>query len=318
MKKQEVIVSNPLVGSKIANKIVVIRDVQVLLDRDLAEIYGVETRVFNQAVKRNIERFPDAFRFQLDEDEALELETSSRSQFVTMNKSGNLRGSNIKYLPYAFTEQGVAMLSAVLRSERAIKVSIEIMNAFVQMRHYLRHNMGLVGRLNAFESKVDTKLVEHDLKFKKIDENFSKIFNELDSNPKKAKEGVFFKGQIFDAYAFFQDIIKTAKKEIILIDGYVDLSVLERLSVKQKNVRVKIYTHPKAELQQIDVDQFNQQYPSASMDYTKKMHDRFLIIDNKELYHIGASLKDLGKQCFAFEKMDDPKALIPIILANLN
>ena len=318
MKKQEVIVSNPLVGSKIANKIVVIRDVQVLLDRDLAEIYGVETRVFNQAVKRNIERFPDAFRFQLDEDEALELETSSRSQFVTMNKSGNLRGSNIKYLPYAFTEQGVAMLSAVLRSERAIKVSIEIMNAFVQMRHYLRHNMGLVGRLNAFESKVDTKLVEHDLKFKKIDENFSKIFNELDSNPKKAKEGVFFKGQIFDAYAFFQDIIKTAKKEIILIDGYVDLSVLERLSVKQKNVKVKIFTHPKAELRQIDVDQFNQQYPSASMDYTKKIHDRFLIIDNKELYHIGASLKDLGKQCFAFDKMDDPKALIPAILKNLS
>ena len=318
MKKQEVIVSNPLVGSKIANKIVVIRDVQVLLDRDLAEIYGVETRVFNQAVKRNIERFPDAFRFQLDEDEALELETSSRSQFVTMNKSGNLRGSNIKYLPYAFTEQGVAMLSAVLRSERAIKVSIEIMNAFVQMRHYLRHNMGLVGRLNAFESKVDTKLVEHDLKFKKIDENFSKIFNELDSNPKKAKEGVFFKGQIFDAYAFFQDIIKTAKKEIILIDGYVDLSVLERLSVKQKNVLVKIYTHQKAELRQIDVDQFNQQYPSASMDYTKKIHDRFLIIDNKELYHIGASLKDLGKQCFAFDKMDDPKTLIPAILKNLS
>ena len=318
MKKQEVIVSNPLAGSKIANKIVVIRDVQVLLDRDLAEIYGVETRVFNQAVKRNIERFPDAFRFQLDEDEALELETSSRSQFVTMNKSGNLRGSNIKYLPYAFTEQGVAMLSAVLRSERAIKVSIEIMNAFVQMRHYLRHNMGLVGRLNAFESKVDTRLIEHDLKFKKIDENFSKIFNELDSNPKKAKEGVFFKGQIFDAYAFFQDIIKTAKKEIILIDGYVDLSVLERLSVKQKNVKVKIFTHPKAELRHIDVDQFNQQYPSASMDYTKKIHDRFLIIDNKELYHIGASLKDLGKQCFAFDKMDDPKTLIPAILKNLN
>ena len=317
MKKQEVIISNPLAASKIANKIVVIRDVQVLLDRDLAEIYGVETRVFNQAVKRNIDRFPDAFRFQLDEDEAQELETSSRSQFVTMNKSGNLRGSNIKYLPYAFTEQGVAMLSAVLRSERAIKVSIEIMNAFVQMRHYLRHNMGLVGRLNAFETKVDAKLVEHDLKFKKIDENFSKIFNELDSNPKKAKEGVFFKGQIFDAYAFFQDIIKTAKKEIILIDGYVDLSVLERLSVKQKNVLVKIYTHPKADLRQIDVDRFNQQYPSASMDYTKKIHDRFLIIDNKELYHIGASLKDLGKQCFAFERMDDPKTLIPAILTNL-
>ncbi len=318
MKEQEVVASNPLTEAKIASKIMVIRDVQVLLDRDIAEMYGVETKVFNQAVKRNIKRFPDAFRFQLNEDEALEVERSSRSQFVTLNNSGNLRGSNIKYLPYAFTEQGVAMLSAVLRSEKAVQVSIEIMNAFVQMRHYLRGNMGLAGRLNAFETKVETRLVDHELKFKKIDENFSKIFNELDSNPKKAKEGVFFKGQIFDAYAFFQDIIKTAKKEIILIDGYVDLSVLERLSVKQKNVKVKIYTHPKAELRQIDVHQFNQQYPTATMDYTQKMHDRFLIIDNKDLYHIGASLKDLGKQCFAFDKMEDSKTIIPAILTNLS
>ncbi len=295
MKKQEVIISNSLVGSKIASKIVIIRDVQVLLDRDIAEMYGVEIKALNQAVKRNPERFPDQFMFQLSSDEYRNVKKSLWSQFVTIENVEDQRGRHTKYLPYAFTEQGVAMLSAVLRSESAIKVSIEIMNAFVQMRHYLRHNMSLVGRLNAFETKVDAKLVEHDLKFKKIDENFSKIFNELDSNPKKAKEGVFFKGQIFDAYAFFQDIIKTAKKEIILIDGYVDLSVLERLSVKKKNVLVKIYTHPKAELQQIDVDQFNQQYPSASMDYTKKIHDRFLIIDNKELYHIGASLKDLGE-----------------------
>ena len=308
MKKQEVIVSNPLVGSKIANKIVVIRDVQVMIDRDLAELYEIETKRLKEQVNRNINRFPESFMFQLDDEEFQNL----RSQFATSSWGG------LRYAPYAFTEQGVAMLSAVLRSERAIKVSIEIMNAFVQMRHYLHHNMSLVGRLNDFETKVETRLVEHDLKFKKIDENFSKIFNELDSNPKKAKEGVFFKGQIFDAYAFFQDIIKTAKKEIILIDGYVDLSVLERLSVKQKNVKVKIFTHPKAELRQIDVDQFNQQYPSASMDYTKKIHDRFLIIDNKELYHIGASLKDLGKQCFAFDKMDDPKTLIPAILKNLN
>ena len=224
MKKQEIIVSNPLAASKIANKIVVIRDVQVLLDRDLAEIYGVEIKALNQAVKRNPERFPDQFMFQLSSDEHQNVKKSLWSQLVTIENVGDQRGRHTKYLPYAFTEQGVAMLSAVLRSERAIMVSIEIMNAFVQMRHYLRHNMGLIGRLNAFESKVDTKLVEHDLKVKKIDENFSKIFNELDSNPKKAKEGEFFKGQIFDAYAFFQDIIKTAKKEIILIDGYVDLS----------------------------------------------------------------------------------------------
>ena len=318
MKKQEISISNTLVASKIANKIVVIRDVQVLLDRDIAEMYGVEIKALNQAVKRNPERFPDQFMFQLSSDEYRNVKKSLWSQFVTIENVEDQRGRHTKYLPYAFTEQGVAMLSAVLRSESAIKVSIEIMNAFVQMRHYLRHNMGLVGRLNAFETKVETKIVEHDLKFKKIDENFSKIFNELDSNPKKVKEGVFFKGQIFDAYAFFQDIIKTAKKEIILIDGYVDLSVLERLSVKKKNVLVKIYTHPKAELRQIDVDQFNQQYLSASVDYTKKMHDRFLIIDNKELYHIGASLKDLGKQCLAFDKMDDPKTLIPAILKNLS
>ena len=306
-----------MTSSKIASKIVVIRDVQVILDRDLAEIYGVETKTFNQAVKRNIERFPEFFRFQLNSDEVLELKRASRSQFVTLNNNGNYRGSNIKYAPYAFTEQGVAMLSAVLRSERAVKVSVEIMNAFVQMRHYLHGNIALVSRLDAVENRVDAKFLEHDAKFMKIDENFSKIFHALDSSPQKAKEGVFFKGQIFDAYAFFQDIIKTAKKEIVLIDGYVDLSVLERLAVKQKNVAVKIYTDKKAELRQIDLDRFNEQYPRVSMDYTQKMHDRFLIIDNKELYHIGASLKDLGKACFAFEKMEDAKTLIPAIMAAL-
>ena len=311
------IATSKLTESQIASKIVVIRDVQVILDRDLAEIYGVETKAFNQAVKRNIERFPKIFRFQLNDGEVRELEQSSRSQFVTLNNSGNHRGSNIKYAPYAFTEQGVAMLSAVLRSERAIKVSIEIMNAFVQMRHYLHRNIALTSRLDAVENRVDAKFLEHETKFMKIDENFSKIFHTLDSSPQRAKEGVFFKGQIFDAYAFFQDIVKAAKKEIILIDGYVDLSVLERLAVKQKNVSVKIFTHPKAELLQADVEQFNKQYPTASMDYTQKMHDRFLIIDNRDLYHIGASLKDLGKACFAFEKMEDAKALIPAILANL-
>ena len=139
--------------------------------------------------------------------------------FVTIENAEDQRGRHTKYLPYAFTEQGVAMLSAVLRSEKAVQVSIEIMNAFVQMRHYLRHNMGLVGRLNAFESKVDTRLIEHDLKFKKIDENFSKIFNELDTNPKKAKEGVFFMGQIFDAYAFFKTLSRQRKKKSFSLTG---------------------------------------------------------------------------------------------------
>ena len=301
--------TSKLANSQIASKIVVIRDVQVIIDRDIAELYGVETKRLKEQVNRNSERFPEMFMFQLDNEEFAHW----RSQFAT-SKSDQ---KGLRYAPYAFTEQGVAMLSAVLRSEKAIKVSIEIMNAFVQMRHYLHRNIAIASRLDAVENKVDAKFLEHETKFRKIDENFSKIFHVLDSSPQKAKEGVFFKGQIFDAYAFFQDIIKTAKKEIVLIDGYVDLSVLERLSVKQKNVSVKIYTHPKAELRQADVEQFNKQYPTASMDYTKKMHDRFLIIDNKDLYLIGASLKDLGKQCFAFDKMDYPKTLIPIILANL-
>lgn len=310
-------VTSKLSNAQIASKIVVIRDVQVIIDRDLAEIYGVETKVFNQAVKRNVERFPEHFMFQLSADELQYVKNSLWSQFVTIETDMDMRGRHTKYLPFAFTEQGVAMLSAVLRSERAIKVSIEIMNAFVQMRHYLRGNIAIANRLDAVENRFNERLVEHDIKFEKIDENFSKIFNQLDASPQRAKEGVFFKGQIFDAYAFFQDIIKTATKEIVIIDGYVDLSVLKRLAVKKKNVAVKIFTNPKAELQKIDVEQFNAQYPTAVMDYTKKMHDRFLIIDNKELYHIGASLKDLGKACFAFEKMEDAKTLIPAILAAL-
>ena len=299
-----------LVDAKIANKIVVLRDVQVMIDRDIAELYGVEIKVLNQAVKRNAERFPKQFMFQLSLDEHRSVKESLWSQFVTIENIGDLRGRHSKYLPHAFTEQGVAMLSAVLRSEKAIKVSIEIMNAFVQMRHYLRNNLALANRLTAVENKVDTK-------FKIIDENFSKIFTALDSSPKKAKEGAFFKGQIFDAYAFFQDLIKTAKKEIVLIDGYVDLSVLERFKAKQKNVSVRIYTDPRAELKQIDVDKFNEQYPTAVLNHTKKMHDRFLIIDNKDLYHIGASLKDLGKACFAFDKMDNPQKWIPVIFEDL-
>lgn len=304
------IASSSLSNTPIASKIVVFRDVQVMIDRDLAELYGVETKRLKEQVNRNIERFPEQFMFQLSLDEYQNVKKSLWSQIATIENNEDLRGRHTKYLPYAFTEQGVAMLSAVLRSEKAVRVSIEIMNAFVQMRLYLHRNLNLAGRLTAVENKVDSK-------FKTIDENFSKIFNALDSNPKKAKEGVFFKGQIFDAYVFFQDLIKTAKKEIVLIDGYVDLSVLERLSAKQKNVAVKIFTHPKAELQQIDIDQFNKQYPTLHVDYTQKMHDRFMIIDNKELYHIGASLKDLGKACFAFEMMEDSKTLIPDILAHL-
>ena len=293
--------------NSIESKILNIRNKQVMLDSELAAIYGIETKVFNQAVKRNIERFPDEFRFQLTEEEMNTFfKPASRSQIVTLNSSGNLRGSNIKYRPYAFTEQGVAMLSAVLRSETAVKVSIEIMNAFVQMRHYLQENANIISRL----TNTETKLLEHD-------KNFEKIFAALESNPKPKKEGIFFQGQIFDAYAFFQNIIQKAKKEIILIDGYVDLSVLEQLSKKKSGVQVMIYTDSKTKISALDVQKFNLQYPQLILKHTSKMHDRFLIIDNKTVYHIGASLKDLGKKCFAFELMEDSTVLIPLILKNL-
>lgn len=292
--------------NSIESKILNIRNKQVMLDSELAAIYGIETKVFNQAVKRNIERFPDEFRFQLTEEEMNTFfKPASRSQFVTLNSSGNLRGSNKKYRPYAFNEQGVAMLSAVLRSETAVKVSIEIMNAFVQMRHYLQKNANIISRL----TNTETKLLEHD-------KNFERIFAALESNPKPKKEGVFFQGQIFDAYVFFQNIIQKAK-EIILIDGYVDLSVLEQLSKKKSGVQVTIYTDSKTKISALDVQKFNSQYPQLILNHTSKMHDRFLIIDNKTVYHIGASLKDLGKKCFAFELMEESAVLIPVILKNL-
>ena len=204
------IASSSLSNTPIASKIVVFRDVQVMIDRDLAELYGVETKRLKEQVNRNIERFPEQFMFQLSLDEYQNVKKSLWSQIATIENNEDLRGRHTKYLPYAFTEQGVAMLSAVLRSEKAVRVSIEIMNAFVQMRHYLHRNLNLAGRLTAVENKVDSK-------FKTIDENFSKIFNALDSNPKKAKEGVFFKGQILMLTSFFRTSLKLRKKKLSLL-----------------------------------------------------------------------------------------------------
>lgn len=290
--------------STVENKILTIRNLQVMLDRDLAELYGVETKVLNQAVKRNFERFPENFMFQLTEDEA----NSSRSQIVTLNKSGNLRGSNVKYLPFAFTEQGVAMLSAVLKSETAVKVSIKIMEAFVAMRRFLQNNAQIFSEID----QIKRHQIESD---KRIEE----LFEKMDKYGAEEKQGIFFQGQIYDAYSFFQKIIQKAQKEIILIDGYVDITVLDRLSKKNSNVKVTIYTlqNPKMKnpISQMDIQKFNVQYPALTVNYTTKMHDRFLIIDNLLLYHVGASLKDLGKKCFAFEILDS--ALIPAILQNV-
>jgi len=289
---------------KIEDKILVIRGQHVMIDRDLAELYGVGTKVLNQAVKRNIKRFPERFMFQLNEQEFEFL----RSQIVTSKIE--TRGGR-QYLPYVFTEHGIAMLASVLKSETAIQISIKIIDAFVALRHFLQNNSQLFQRLEIVEKRQTNSefyLLEHG---KKIDE----LFDKMDRYKIEDRQGIFFKGQIFDAYAKFESFITEAEKEIVLIDNYVDLSVLERLTKKQKDVKVTIYTRSKTEISALDIQKFNEQYPSVILKYTENIHDRFLIIDNKILYHIGASLKDLAKKCFGFEIMDS--SWITEILRNL-
>lgn len=277
----------------IENKILVIRGQQVMLDRDLAELYGVETKRLNEAVKRNIDRFPENFCFQLAENEYQFL----RSQIAT-SKKRETRGGR-QYLPYVFSEQGVAMLSAVLRSPTAIQVSIKIMEAFVTMRKILLNNSQVFQRLD----KLETKQLESDQKIETI-------FTLMDKYKIEDKQGVFVQGQIFDAYIAFQNLIKKAQKEIILIDNYIDLTELERLSKKNPKVRVTLYTRPDTPVTNLDVSKFNSQYPALSIRHTTKIHDRFLIIDNTEIYFIGASVKDLGKM-----KLEDSQWVITVLNA---
>lgn len=282
--------------SVIQNKILVIRNQQVMIDRDIAELYGVETKVLNQAVKRNIERFPENFMFQLDEIEF----KNWRSQFVTSNSDK----MGLRRPPYAFTEQGVAMLSAVLKSETAIKVSIQIMNAFVAMRRFMQNNLQLFDEIVAIKHhQLDTD--------RRIDE----LFARMDKYAIDDTQGIFFQGQIFDAYAKFENFIAQAQTSIVLIDNYIDLSVLERLTKKRSGIPITIYTSAQSKITQQDIQIFNAQYPLLNVKYTKTIHDRFLIIDNQTLYHIGASLKDLGKKCFAFDVFDS--SFIVDIMAKL-
>ena len=280
----------------IQNKILVIRNQQVMIDRDIAELYGVETRILNQAVKRNMERFPNEFCFQLNEDEF----EKWKSQFVISNsiKMG------LRKRPFAFTEQGVAMLSAVLKSDKAVTASIQIIKAFVSMRRFLLSNAHIFQRLDSLE----IHRIESD---KRIDE----LFTRMDRYKIDDTQGIFFQGQIFDAYAKFQSFIAQAQKEIVLIDNYVDITVLERLATKNSGVDVTIYTLPNTRLTAQDVRSFNAQYPTLTVRHTTSMHDRFLIIDSSILYHLGASIKDLGKKCFAFELFD--AGFIPDILAKV-
>ena len=295
--------TNDVTVKVIESKILTIRNQQVMIDRDLAELYETETKVLNQAVKRNIERFPEDFMFQLNDEEY----KNWRSQFVTSNADK----MGLRRPPYAFTEQGVAMLSSVLKSNVAVTVNIQIMRAFVAMRHFLQTNAQVFAELK----DIKKHLIESDIHQKETDKKVEKLFSLIDKYNVDEKQGIFFQGQIFDAYAKFESFIAQAKKEIILIDSYVDLSVLERLAKKKKGVNVTIYTAPKTKLTVQDIQKFNSQYPTLTVKHTTTMHDRFLIIDKKTLYHIGASLKDLGKKCFAFDVFDT--AFVADILAKI-
>ncbi len=263
-----------------------IRGQQVMLDSDLAAIYGYELKAMNQQVKRNIERFPDDFMFQLTKEEFENL----KSQFVTSSWGG------IRKMPYAFTEQGIYMLATVLKGELATKQSIFIMRAFKEMRHFIANNALMFEKINA----IELKQLEYQ---KSADEKFGKIFEYM-AEHEESNQKIFFDGQIFDAFSLLTDIIGHAKKEIILIDGYVDVITLNIMAKKNSGVNVLVYTLPSAKISAQDITNFNAQYPTLTVKKTTAFHDRFLIIDGVEGYHIGASLKDAGKKCFGINKIE--------------
>lgn len=279
--KKELILSE----ADIQNKIYFIRGLQVMIDEDLAELYHVKTKVLNQAIKRNISRFPDNFMFKLVDSEY----ESLKSQFVT----SSFQWGGRRKLPYAFTEQGVAMLAGVLKSDIAIRISIQIINAFVAMRKFISSNAQIFQRVASVEKKQI-----------KYDKNFEIIFNAIERKEIKFKQGIFFDGQIFDAYKFVSDLIRTAYKSIVLVDNYIDDSVLTFFNKRNKNVQVVIFTKEISKQLSLDLIKYNSQYSPIEIKEFKNAHDRFLIIDNKEVYHFGASLKDLGRKWFAFSKFD--------------
>jgi len=294
-------------ATSIQKKIYTFRGEQVMFDSDLAEFYGVETKQLNRAVKRNLDRFPQEFMFQLVEDEWDSLRyqigtskgevNSLRFQNGSLKRTDDFRGKHRKYLPYVFTEQGVAMLSGILRSDTAVKMSIQIMNAFAAMRKFIINNAQIFQRID----NVEKKQLKYEMK---TNEKFDKIFDALQSKELEPKQGIFFDGQIFDAHKFVSDLIRKADKSIVLIDNYIDDTILDLFTKKKKNVAVTILTKKLTKAMSLDVNKFNSQYPSIAIKEFTKAHDRFIIIDNKDVYHIGSFLKDLGKKWFAFSKLD--------------
>ena len=298
-KKKDIIVNQePLAnrdsfnGCDVESRIFTIRGVQVILDSDLAKLYGTITKRFNEQVQRNIQRFPTTFMFQLTSEEW----TSLRSQIATINGRGHHR----KYLPYVFTEHGVIMAAAILKSVIADQASVKVVEAFVAMRRFLAVNAPIFQRLE----HIEYKLLENDHKF-------DQVFAKLEEKALEPKQGIFFDGQIYDAYEFICGLIKSAKKRIVLIDNYVDDTVLTMLDKREAGVEATIYTQKISAQFQLDITKHNAQYPAVDVKTFSKSHDRFLILDN-QVYLIGASLKDLGKKWFAIALMSEtePETLL--------
>lgn len=277
-------IDNQLVQSKIYT----VRHTQVMLDRDLAELYGVETRRLNEQVKRNQNRFPASFMFQMTKEEL--------QNWVSQNATSNREVMGLRKQPLVFTEQGVAMLSAVLKSETAVQVSIQIIGAFVQMKRFVNANTYLLERMQHLE-------FAHQQLANSTTQNFEQVFAALEAKTLTQEQGIFFNGQIFDAYVFLTDLIKSAKESIIVIDNYLDESALLMLTKRKDTVAVELFGKNKNQQFVLDLQKHNQQYPSIRYYPFDDAHDRFIIIDNQDVYHLGASLKDLGKKWFAFSKM---------------
>ena len=274
----------------IKNLIHTIRGKQVMLDSDVAMLYQYTTKNINKAMKRNINRFPEDFCFQLTEKEVENLRFQIGTSSLNKENYGGRR-----YLPYVYTEQGISMLAGVLKNEIAVQVSISIIRAFIEMRRFISLNGQVFQEIN----DIKGQLLEHDKKF-------DEVFDELQRKQEtEFKQSIFFDGQIYDAYSLIIDIIKRAKQKILIIDNYIDDSILKMLSKKNKDVEVVILTSQNCNLTKLDISKFNKQYPTLKVSRTNKFHDRFIVIDNKNLYHIGASLKDLGKKCFAISKIED-------------
>ena len=295
MRKKQLICQEKFLNKDIKNLIYTIRGMQVMLDSDVANLFKYTTKNINKSVKNNAEKFPEYYCFQLTTKEYNFLITRR----YNITKIG--RSNNRKYLPYVFTEYGITMLAALLKSEVAVNISIKIVNIFMQMRKNFSENNQVFERLTSLEYKLleQEKKINNILGELKFEENI--------------KQKIFFKDQIYDAYSIIIDIIKSANKKILIIDNYIDDNVLKMLSKKKKDVEVTILTSIKSNIEKLDIKKFNKEYPILKLEKTNKFHDRFIIVDNKEMYHLGASIKDLGKKCFGINKIEDIKIVEKII-----